>query len=105
MKALLNEIQDCCILSILKRGDAYGYQIGQEIKELFDISESTLYPILRRLLKERFLTVREEEVDGRKRRYYHLTTLGEMHLESLQESWESFSESVNSFLVKAGNTS
>ena len=69
-------ILDACVLSVLRKKDTYGYQLNQEIKEKLGVSESTLYPVLRRLQKEGLLTTYDEAVMGRNRRYYRLTEKG-----------------------------
>lgn len=69
-------ILDVCVLAVLRRGESYGYQIIQDLSGIIVISESTLYPILKRLLSLRFVTVRSVEHSGRLRKYYRITTLG-----------------------------
>ena len=69
-------ILDVCVLSAIKDKDSYGYQIIKDIKPYIEISESTLYPILRRLEASSLLTVKSIEYDGRLRKYYHITKLG-----------------------------
>lgn len=69
-------ILDVCVLSVLRRGESYGYQIIQDLQGIIVISESTLYPILKRLLSSRFVTVRNVEHGGRLRKYYRITSLG-----------------------------
>jgi len=67
---------DACVLAILSRGDEYGYRLTQEVKQVMDISESTLYPVLRRLLKNGWLTAYDQPFQGRNRRYYRITEEG-----------------------------
>ena len=67
---------EACVLAILSRGDEYGYRLTQEVKEVMNISESTLYPVLRRLLKNGWLTSYDEPFQGRNRRYYRITASG-----------------------------
>ena len=61
---------DACVLATLNRGDAYGYVLTQTVKSVVEVSESTLYPVLRRLQKDGALTVYDEPFNGRNRRYY-----------------------------------
>ena len=77
---------DACILAILSRGDEYGYRLTQEVKQVMTISESTLYPVLRRLQKNGWLTTYDQPFQGRNRRYYRITAEGrDQHLLHLGE--------------------
>lgn len=67
---------DVCVLAAIKNEDSYGYQIIKDMKPYVEISESTLYPILRRLETANLLTVRAAEHSGRLRKYYHITPMG-----------------------------
>ena len=78
---------DVCVLSAIKDEDSYGYQIIKDIKPYLQISESTLYPILRRLEITDLLTVRNAEHNGRLRKYYHITDLGLKRIEDFKEEW------------------
>ena len=71
-----------CVLSQLQRGEAYGYQMIKDISEYIVISESTLYPILRRLEAEKLVQTRNVEHNNRIRRYFSLTEEGKEHLQS-----------------------
>ena len=79
---------DVCVLAAIKSEDSYGYQIIKDMKPYVEISESTLYPILRRLETAELLTVRTVEHSGRLRKYYHITRLGLERLASFQEEWK-----------------
>lgn len=78
---------DVCVLSAIKDEDSYGYQIIKDVKPYLEISESTLYPILRRLEIADLLTVRNTEHNGRLRKYYHITDLGLKRIEKFKEEW------------------
>ena len=78
---------DVCVLAAIKDEDSYGYQIIKDIKPYVEISESTLYPILRRLESARLLTVRTAEHNGRLRKYYHITPLGLDRIEDFKAEW------------------
>ena len=69
-------ILDAYVLAIIKRNDTYGYKIIQSLSPFIEISESTLYPIIRRLEKNGYLTVYTLERNGRCRKYYHITKYG-----------------------------
>ena len=79
---------DVCVLAVLKRGESYGYQIVKDVKKCVEISEYTLYPILRRLEEGNFLTVRCAEHNGRLRKYYRITPLGENKLSAFISEWK-----------------
>ena len=79
---------DVCVLAAIRREESYGYQIIKELKPYVDISESTLYPILRRLEASRFLTVRSAEHAGRLRKYYRITPAGIARIEEFQREWD-----------------
>lgn len=78
---------DVCVLAAIKNEDSYGYQIIKDIKPYVEISESTLYPILRRLETAELLTVRTAEHNGRLRKYYQITSLGRKRIETFKEEW------------------
>ena len=79
---------DICVLAAIKDEDSYGYQIIKDIKPYLEISESTLYPILRRLEAAELLTVRSAEHNGRLRKYYHITPLGIARIEEFKIEWQ-----------------
>ena len=79
---------DICVLSAIKSEDSYGYQIIKDLKPYVEISESTLYPILRRLEAADLLTVRTAEHNGRLRKYYHITELGLKRIEDFKCEWQ-----------------
>ncbi len=79
---------DICVLAAIKYQPSYGYQIIKDIRPYVEISESTLYPILRRLEGSEFLTVRSEEHNGRLRKYYQITEPGLARLDSFAEEWK-----------------
>ena len=78
---------DVCVLAAIKDEESYGYQIIKDIKPYVEISESTLYPILRRLESAKLLTVRSAEFNGRLRKYYRITKLGLARIEEFREEW------------------
>lgn len=79
---------DVCVLAAIKNEDSYGYQIVKDMSPYVEISESTLYPILRRLENSQMLTVRTAEHSGRLRKYYHITETGMERLKTFQEEWK-----------------
>ena len=90
---------DVCVLAAIKHEDSYGYQIIKDMKPYVEISESTLYPILRRLEAAELLTVRTAEHNGRLRKYYHLTPLGRSRIEAFKEEWKEMM-SIYQFVIR-----
>lgn len=90
---------DVCVLAAIKNEDSYGYQIIKDMKPYVEISESTLYPILRRLEAAELLTVQTAEHNGRLRKYYHITPLGFKRIEDFKEEWNEI-VSIYQFVVK-----
>ena len=86
---------DALVLSIVAREDTYGYKITQEIREAIDMSESTLYPVLRRLQKDECLETYDKEYMGRNRRYYRVTATGVAQLSLYREEWKSHKQKVD----------
>ena len=78
---------DVCVLAAIQNEDSYGYKIIKDMKPYIEMSESTLYTILKRLEVAEMLTVRTSEHDGRLRKYYHITKLGQLRLEAFKEEW------------------
>lgn len=78
---------DVCVLAAIKNKDSYGYQIIKDMKPYVEVSESTLYPILRRLETSELLTVKSVEHNGRLRKYYHITQLGLNRIDAFKEEW------------------
>ncbi len=79
---------DILVLAAIKHKDSYGYLIIKDLKPYFEISESTLYPILKRLEASELLTVRSEEYNGRLRKYYRITELGIERLRHFADEWQ-----------------
>lgn len=80
-------ILDACVLTVLRRGESYGYRLVRDVGELIDVSESTLYPILKRLAAGGLVTVRSAEHNGRLRKYYQITEAGEARVHAFLEEW------------------
>ncbi|MCI5816558.1 PadR family transcriptional regulator [Ruminococcus sp.] len=90
---------DVCVLAAIKSQDSYGYQMIKDIKPYMEISESTLYPILRRLEAGQMLTVHSAEHGGRLRKYYHITEQGLRRLEEFREEWQEI-QRIYQFITK-----
>ncbi len=89
---------DALVLSVVSKEDTYGYKITQEIREAMEMSESTLYPVLRRLMKNEFLESYDQEYLGRNRRYYRITEKGKEQLVTYREEWLIYKEKINSLI-------
>ena len=79
---------DVCVLAAIKNEDSYGYKIIKDVKPCIELSESTLYTILKRLETANMLTVRTAEHGGRLRKYYHITEEGIKRIEEFKREWE-----------------
>lgn len=90
---------DVCVLAAIKNEDSYGYKIIKDMKPYVEISESTLYPILRRLESAKLLTVRSAEHNGRLRKYYRITDAGMKRIEEFKDDWKEML-SIYRFVVK-----
>lgn len=78
---------DVCVLAAIKDEDSYGYKIIKDMKPYIDLSESTLYTILKRLETANMLTVRTAEHGGRLRKYYRITDLGRKRIKEFKDEW------------------
>ena len=79
---------DVCVLAAIKSEDSYGYKIIKDMKPYLELSESTLYTILKRLESAAMLTVRSAEHGGRLRKYYHITGAGLRRIEEFKDEWK-----------------
>lgn len=79
---------DVCVLAAIRTEDSYGYQIIKDMKPYLELSESTLYTILKRLETAGMLTVRSAEHGGRLRKYYRITDAGLRRIEEFKEEWK-----------------
>ena len=79
---------DVCVLSAIRNEDSYGYKIIKDISPYIEMSESTLYTILKRLELSKMLTVRTAEHNGRLRKYYRITDAGKARIETFKAEWQ-----------------
>ena len=89
---------DACVLAVVMREDTYGYKLTQEVKQIMDVSESTLYPVLRRLQKSECLETYDREFAGRNRRYYSITEKGCEQLETYRREWTEYKAKIDNVL-------
>jgi PadR family transcriptional regulator PadR len=92
-------VLELCVLSLLDRGDRYGYEISESISGMIDISDGTIYPILRKLKSDGMVTTYlSEESGGPPRKYYKMTRLGKEEYRRMADEWFRFVESVNAIV-------
>ncbi len=96
-------ILDVCVLAAIKSEDSYGYKIIKDMKPYIEMSESTLYTILKRLETAEMLTVRTAEHDGRLRKYYRITDVGLKRIENFKDEWKEIM-SIYRFVTKEDET-
>jgi len=90
---------DGCVLSILSHEDAYGYSLTQRLKTALGVSESTLYPVMRRLQTDDYLTVYDVHHNGRNRRYYQITKAGREKYKECAHAWLDFVQRVDKVMA------
>lgn len=81
-------VLDVCVLTAIRDEDSYGYKIIKDLKPVLELSESTLYTILKRLEESRMLVVRSTEFEGRLRKYYHITEAGLKRIQDFKNEWK-----------------
>lgn len=91
---------DALVLSVVSEESTYGYKITQDVRSVLEVSESTLYPVLRRLQKDGCLETFDQEFAGRNRRYYRITVQGSQQLEEYRAGWLDYAARVNDLLFR-----
>ena len=94
---------DICVLAAIRSEDSYGYQIIKDVSPFLEISESTLYPILRRLEEAGCLSVRSVEHNGRLRKYYHITDAGLKRIAEFLSDWHMI-QGIYEFIARGNRT-
>ena len=92
---------DVCVLAAIRDGESYGYKIIKDMKPYIELSESTLYTILKRLETAQMLTVRTAEHGGRLRKYYRITEAGQGRIADFKEEWREMT-AIYRFVTKEG---
>ena len=95
-------VLDVCVLTAIKNEDSCGYKIIKDLKPILELSESTLYTILKRLEDAKMLEVRVVLHENRVRKYYHITNTGLTRIEDFKNEWKELME-IYSFIVKESN--
>ncbi len=93
-----SNLLDACVLAVINVRSTYGYDLTQRIQSTLSVSESTLYPVLRRLLKDQLLNCYDEPFDGRNRRYYKITDKGQMLLNEYRDAWQVYKVNVDKLM-------
>ncbi|MCK4260322.1 MAG: PadR family transcriptional regulator [Halanaerobiales bacterium] len=92
-------VLELCVLTMLSRKDCYGYELVKEISKKISIAEGTIYPLLRRMKNEDYVTTYlQESLEGPPRKYYKLTDIGIEMKEQLNKEWMTFTIKVNKLL-------
>lgn len=92
-------VLELIVLESVRKKDMYGYELVEEVSQVIDVNEGTIYPLLKRLTNERYFeTYLRESSEGPPRKYYHLTAAGILYRDSLAGEWEEFQAKVNEFL-------
>ncbi|GEN88140.1 PadR family transcriptional regulator [Oceanobacillus sp. FSL W8-0428] len=97
-------VLELCVLVLLDKQDFYGYELIKRITDKIEISEGSVYPVLRRILKQGYCTTYlRESTEGPSRKYYHLTNEGQDYLLELKEEYEKFTRGVDSLMKEENN--
>ena len=96
-------VLDVCVLTAIKDEDSYGYKIIKDLKPILELSESTLYTILKRLEEAKMLVVYSTEYEGRLRKYYRITEKGHQRIEDFKNEWKELMD-IYAFIDKEGKT-
>lgn len=92
---IASSLLDGIVLAVIERESTYGYRITQDVQKVLEISESTLYPVLRRLQKDGCLTTYDESFAGRNRRYYKITQHGRAQLRQRRIDWQNYRSGID----------
>ncbi len=93
-------VLELIVLESVCQKDMYGYELVEEVSQVIDVNEGTIYPLLKRLTNERYFeTYLRESSEGPPRKYYHLTATGILYRDRLAAEWEEFQTRVNAFLT------
>lgn len=90
---------DACVLAVVSVEDIYGYAITQQVQQIIEVSESALYPVLRRLQKDGLLATYDQPYQGRNRRYYAITDAGRERLEEFRVEWRVYKSKIDQLLL------
>ena len=92
-------VLELIVLEAVRRKDRYGYELVEEVSQVIDVNEGTIYPLLKRLTNEHYFeTYLRESTEGPPRKYYHLTASGILYRDSLEKEWMEFQQQVGRYL-------
>ncbi len=92
-------VLELCVLAVINRKDSYGYEIVESLADIINMSEGTIYPMLRRLSKENYVEIYyKESQTGPQRKYYKITETGKEYLKKSYEDWNTLVYGVRSIL-------
>lgn len=92
-------VLELIVLLSVNQEDKYGYELIEQVSNIVDVNDGTIYPILKRLTNEKYFdTYLVESNEGPSRKYYRMTEIGRKRMDELQKSWKDFSTSVNKFI-------
>lgn len=95
-------VLELLILLMVEKSDMYGYELVEKVSKIVDVSEGTIYPILKRLTNEEYFeTYTKESTEGPIRKYYHITATGLKIMKEELKEWQKFSKSVNEFIERS----
>ncbi|GAK31768.1 transcriptional regulator [Weissella oryzae SG25] len=100
---LSSELMDGLVLALLDKDNLYGYALTKQVQAHFAVSESTMYPVLRRLKARGLVTTYDEPFEGRNRRYYQISAQGRAELATIQADWQMFSAQINAVITEGVN--
>lgn len=96
-------VLELIVLESVHQKDMYGYELVEEVSQVIDVNEGTIYPLLKRLTNEHYFeTYLRESSEGPPRKYYHLTAAGILYRDQLAAEWEEFQTRVNGFMKGRG---
>ncbi|TMT02327.1 PadR family transcriptional regulator [Apilactobacillus kunkeei] len=92
------KLLDGCVLGLLEREEMYGYELTKRVQESINVSNSTMYPVMRRLKTEGLVDTYDESFEGRNRRYYRITETGKTQLTEVKEEWMTFKNGIDDLM-------
>lgn len=92
------KLLDGCVLGLLEQEEMYGYELTKRVQESINVSNSTMYPVMRRLKSEGLVDTYDESFEGRNRRYYRITEAGKTQLEEVKTEWMTFKNGIDDLM-------
>lgn len=91
-------LMELLVLSLICREDSYGYQISQRMKQVSNLKDSTLYPVLRKLAEHGYVEIYDQQFQGRNRKYYRITQAGQGRQAMLEQEWQVYAAAIQEIL-------